>query len=452
MTKSISEITQLWDRILEKVESKINDRHIFDSFFSGSYIHSIDADTMLVVVNSGLAASLLATKYNDLVSNIVKEASQTEFKIRFVQKQDVQKTIKEPVVEKSNFFANSYINSKFTFDNLVVGASNREASQAALMIAANPGKMFNPLFIYSQSGLGKTHLLHAMGNYIKEHNPVAKVLYISTDDFVEEFIKYVHGDKESETLKDFFKTVDVLLVDDVQFLADKVKTEEMFFHIFNTLVNANKQIVLTSDRHPSELKGLEDRLVSRFSSGLTVNISAPDPVTCVTILKKKITANGLDIQNFDEDVLQFFAERFSNNIRELEGALNRLMFYIINIRQTKHIDMAVALESVQSLINVQDVQSKLSEQKIINTVADYYNLTPTQITGRIRNSQIALARHISMYLIRTMLDTPFQKIGQTFGGKDHSTVISAITKVEKMLKTDSLLSQAINDLQKRLKN
>jgi chromosomal replication initiator protein len=321
------------------------------------------------------------------------------------------------------------------------------------MIASNPGKLFNynPLFIYSQSGLGKTHLLHAIGNYIKEHSPSLKVLYISTDDFVDEFIKYVSGEKNHDNLKDFFKTVDVLMVDDIQFLADKTKTEEMFFYIFNNLINAGKQIVLTSDRHPSDLRGLETRLVSRFNSGLTMNITVPDLSTRVAILKKKIENNGLQITYFDEEVLTFFAERFANNVRELEGALNRLLFYVINIKQAKHINMDLAIESVQPLIGNQSLKSTINENRIVSTVADYYNLTSTQLTGKIRTSQIALARHIAMYLIRSMMDMPYLKIGMLFGGKDHSTVMNAVSKVEKTLKIDMTLVQAIDQLQKRLK-
>ena len=327
----------------------------------------------------------------------------------------------------------------------------REALQAP-NDSANPGKMFNPLFIYSDSGLGKTHLLHAMGNYIKKNSPAAKVLYISTDDFVDEFIHYVHGDKDSESLKDFFKKVDFLLVDDIQFLADKTKTEEMFFHIFNNLVSAGKQIVLTSDRHPTDLKGLESRLVSRFSSGLTVNITKPDLETSKAILRKKITANNLDINRFDDEVITFFADKFSNNVRELEGALNRLLFYIINIRETNHVTMEIAAESVQPLIDNEEMKTKLSKEKVINVVADYYNLTPSQLAGRIRTQQIALARHISMYLIRELLDVPFAKIVQSFCGKDHSTLINAINKFEKQLKTDAALQTAVKELRKRLKS
>jgi chromosomal replication initiator protein len=449
---TLSEIAQLWDRVLERLQTKINDRHIFDSFFADTYIHTIDANEIKVVVNSGLASNLLSTKYIDVLAMTVAEVTQTNFKLVFLQKSDIEKNIKA-TEKKSSFFATSFVNRKYTFDNFVVGTSNREAHQAAVLIASNPGKLFNynPLFIYSQSGLGKTHLLHAIGNYVRENAPGLKVLYITTDDFVDEFIKYVSGEKDSDNMKDFFKAVDVLMVDDIQFLSEKVKTEEMFFHIFNHLVNAGKQIILTSDRHPSEIRGVESRLVTRFNSGLTMNITVPDLPTRVAILKKKIEANGLDITYFDEEVFHFFAERFSNNVRELEGALNRLVFYVINIKQTKHITMALAIESVQPLIGSGVVLSSLTENRIINTVADYYNLTTQQLTGRIRTNQIAMARHIAMYLIRTLLDVPFLKIGALFGGKDHSTVMNAVKKVEKSLKVDEAIATAVDQLEKRLK-
>ena len=449
---TLSEIAQLWDRVLDRLQTRINDRHIFDSFFADTYIHSIDGSDIKVVVSSGLASNLLSTKYMDVLALTVAEVTQSNFKLLFLQKGDLEKNVKL-VEKKPAFFASSFVNRKYTFDNFVVGTSNREAHQAAVLIASNPGKLFNynPLFIYSQSGLGKTHLLHAIGNYVRENAPNLKVLYITTDDFVDEFIKYVSGEKDSDNMKDFFKAIDVLMVDDIQFLSEKVKTEEMFFHIFNHLVNAGKQIILTSDRHPSEIRGVESRLVTRFNSGLTMNITVPDLPTRVAILKKKIEANGLDITYFDEEVFHFFAERFSNNVRELEGALNRLVFYVINIKQTKHITMAVAIESVQPLIGSSGPVSSLTENRVINTVADYYNLTAQQLTGKIRTNQIAMARHIAMYLIRTMLDVPFLKIGALFGGKDHSTVMNAVKKVEKSLKVDEAIATAVDQLEKRLK-
>ena len=452
VTPSLSEIAQIWERVLDRVGQKINDRHIFDSFFADSYIHTVQNDEIVVVANSGLATNLLSTRYSDMISQAVLDVTQTNFKLKFLQKDQLEK-IPAQKTQKASFFANSFVNRKFTFDNFVVGTSNREAYQAAILIASNPGKLFNynPLFVYSQSGLGKTHLLHAIGNYIKENASALNVLYITTDDFVDEFIKYVSGEKDKENMKDFFKNVDVLMVDDIQFLAEKTKTEEMFFYIFNNLVNAGKQIILTSDRHPSEIRGIESRLVSRFNSGLTMNILVPDLTTRVAILKQKIQANGLDITYFDEDVLDFFAERFSNNVRELEGALNRLLFYVINIKQTNHITMELAMESVQPLMGSSTPTSSLTETRIINTVADYYNLTSNQITGRIRTNQIAMARHIAMYLIRSLLDMPFLKIGSLFGGKDHSTVMNAVSKVEKSLKIDNAIATAVQQLKQRLK-
>ena len=201
----------------------------------------------------------------------------------------------------------------------------------------------------------------------------------------------------------------------------------------------------------SELQGLEDRLVTRFNSGLQINITTPDLETRKNILKKKITLNNLNIEDFDEEVITFFAENFPNNVRELEGALNRLLFYVVSIAPTTHVTMEVALNSVQSLINVKDAVTKLSETKIINVVADYYNLTPALLIGRNRTGQVALARHIAMYLCRDILDLPFVRIGKAFGGKDHSTVINAVDKVEKQLKSDPALIQAINEIKERLK-
>ena len=455
MIRSLSEITQLWDKALIKIEERLGEKQLFDSFFSDSYINEINNNEITVVVNSALAARLISTKYNDIVTDIINELTESNFRMKYILASEIKQN-ESPVnvVKKQNYFKDATLNPKLTFDNFVVGDFNREASQAALYVAANPGKTFaQPLFIYSNSGLGKTHLLQAIGNYIlKEVKPGAKILYIAASDFVEEFIRFIKGEKDAQSLKDFFDTVDVLLLDDVQLLANKNQTQEMFFTIYNKLIENNKQIVLTSDKQPSELHGLEDRLVTRFTKGLTVNINEPDQNTCVEILKKKIVANGLDLEIFDDSVLYFFAEKFSKDIRELEGALNRLIFHIITNKQTGRITMDVAVEAVQSLVGGKSISTQLNEQKIINVVADYYNLTSSQLTGKIRTGQIALARHIAMYLIRIKLDVPLKKIGDMFGGKDHTTVMSAITKVEKELKTNETLKAAVEELEKRLGN
>lgn len=453
MISSLSEITALWDKSLNKIEEKLGEKQLFDSFFAGSYIHEIRGDTIVVIVNSALAASLIKQRYYDIVADVVSEITESNFKLEFILESDVEKPIAiQPQVKKQTYFQDAVVNTNLTFDNFVVGSFNREASQASIMVASNPGKMFNPLFIYSSSGLGKTHLMHAVGNYItKNSKPGAKILYITGNDFVEEYIKFVRGEKESEDIKSYVCSFDVLLFDDIQLLANKVKTQEMFFYIFEKFVNAGKQIIITSDKQPNELSGLEDRLITRFTRGLTVKIDEPDQNTCVEILRKKIDANGLDLNRFDDAVLYFYADKFSKSVRELEGALNRLIFYSVSLKQTEHITMDIAVEAVEPLVGGKSFATQLSEQKIINVVADYYNLTPSQLTGKIRTGQIALARHIAMWLIRSMLDIPLKKIGDMFGGKDHTTVMSAIQKVDKELITDETLKEAIDELKKKLK-
>lgn len=455
MLTNISEITTLWQKALAKIDERLDDRNIYDSFFADTYIYEIRNNTIVIVVNSAVAIALFNNKYIDLITDVISDITESNFKLEFVQASEIAKKIESQVSTTNKqpiYFKDSILNPNLTFDSFVVGGFNREASQASLVIASNPGQMFNPLFIYSSSGLGKTHLLHAIGNYIsKVSRPGSKILYISANDFVEEYVKFAKGEKESESIKDYVCSFDVLLLDDIQFMADKVKTQEVFFTIFNKMHDAGKHIVITSDRQPNELKGIEDRLVTRFSQGLSVQIKEPDQGTCVEILRKKIDSNGLEVDKFDENVLYFFAEKFSSNVRELEGAFNRLIFYSIQVQSSSKITMDVAVEAVSNLIGAKGAITQINESKVINIVADYYNLSPSQITGKIRTGQIALARHVAMYLIRINLDVPLKRIGDMFGGKDHTTVMNAIQKVEKGLKTDEGLKAAIEDLTKRIK-
>ena len=456
MINSISEITQLWDKALRKIEEQIGEKQVFDSFFSTSYIYEISGNTVVVAVKSPLGVALMQTKYNELIKSVVDEITGSNFAIQYVEESKAQqKEAQSSAIQEDKnprYFRDAVIDPNQTFDSFVVGQFNREASHASLIVASNPGKMYNPLFIFSHSGLGKTHLLHAIGNYIiKEKMPGARILYITANNFVEEFVKFVRGEKESQSLKDFFKNVDVLLLDDVQFLANRTQTQEMFFYIYNDLVNRGKQIVITSDRQPNELNKLEERLVTRFTQGLVVSIQEPDQNTCVEILKSKIAAKGLNVNNFDENVLYFLADKFNKNVRELDGALDRLIFVADMEGKGDKVTMEVALNAMSSISGGKQLSSQISEQKIINVVADYYNLAPSELTGKNRSGQIALARHIAMYLIRNTLDIPLKKIGDMFGGKDHTTVMSGISKVDKELKTDKSLKEAVDELQKRIK-
>ena len=458
MNNSISEMTRIWQQVLKLVDERLQERQIFDSFFADTYINEIKGDTIVVIVNSLTAERLLSSKYIDLLKEAVGEVTEFSYNLEFKQLGEVTKSKNAQLGNQNKdgddpaFFKNAEIKSELTFDSFVEGDFNKEAYRAANLISQKPGEVFNPLFIYSNSGLGKTHLLHAIGNKIKAKNPKAKILYIDANDFVDEYVKFVKGEKENETLKDFFSTVDVLLLDDVQFLENKVKTEEMFFYVYQKMINRNKQIVITSDRQPTELKGLEDRLVTRFTQGLTVKINTPDQDTCVKILEKQIENEGLKIENFDPAVLYFYADKFSNNVRELYGVFNRLIFYVSQMKQVEKITLDVAIEAAQNIAGTKHVATQLSETKIINVVADYYGFEPSQLTGKVRTGQLALARHVAMYLIRINIDVPLSKVGTIFGGRDHTTVMNGILKVENMLKTDEALKTAIEELQKRIKS
>ena len=457
MNNSISEIARIWQETLKIIDERLNDRNVYDNFFANSYIQDIRGNTVTVVVSSATAERLLSSKYIDIIKDSITEVTDNNFDLVFVQQNSITRSnTRQNSSQKENseptFFKDTKLRSELTFDSFVEGDFNKEAYRAATVVAKNPGQIFNPLFIYSNSGLGKTHLLHAVGNAIKDKKPGAKILYIDANDFVEEYVKFVKGEKDSETLKDFVCGFDVLLFDDVQFLENKVKTEEMFFYIYQKMINNDKQIVITSDRQPNELKGLEDRLITRFSQGLTVKINNPDQNTCVKILEKQIKNAGLDANNFDPAVLLFYADKFSDNVRELQGKFKRLIFYVSEMKRVEKIDLDVAIEAVQNITNIKNAAAQLSEQKVINVVSNYYKLTPSELTGKTRTGQIALARHIAMYLIRINIDIPLTKIGAMFGGRDHTTVMNGIIKVENMLKTDESLKIVINNLQKALKS
>ena len=463
MVTTLSEMTKLWDKTLKKIKETLNDNRTYDYFFANSYLDSRDGETLIVVAPHRVAKSVIEDKYSELIIDTISEFEDDIYKIRVVTEDELS-SVKKPSFIKSAskeasstdsqpvFFKDSILKPELTFENFVVGDCNKEAHKAALYVAKNSGNLFNPLFIYSHSGLGKTHLLHAIGNEIKNNRmPNANILYIDTNDLVEEYIRFVRGEKESQSMKQFFKNVDVLLLDDVQLLAGKVKTSEMFFAIYQDLYNHGKRIIITSDKEPNELKGIEERLITRFSQGLTVKIAEPDIDTSVEILKRKITANGMDIEKFDANVLLFLAEKYSSNVRDLEGAVQNLFFSCLDLSDEERITMDVAIRAVSSIKGGKNIAAQLSEQKIINVVADYYNISPSDITGKVRTGQIALARHIAMYLIRKHLDVPLKKIGDMFGGKDHTTVMSGISKVDKELKTNKQLQEAIEELEAKLK-
>lgn len=450
MERTLSQLSNLWSKVLLEIKEQLNEKTIYDSFFSNSYISTIENKTIYVVTNSGLAAQVITMRYLDLVNAVVEKITQTNYNVVFTSEKDM--VVKKPIKNAAEpaFFKNCSLNPDLTFDNFVVGSSNREAYQASIIVSANRGRLYNPLFIYGDSGIGKTHLLHSIGNYIKKLEPNTKVLLFDTDAFIDEYTKAARGESDFNKFKEYINGFDVILVDDVQFLVGKKKTEEQFFVIFKLFHDSRKQIVLTCDRLPNELEGLESRLITRFNTGLPEKINKPESDVCLNFLKNKIERSGLNIHNFDNDALEFLAEKFSGSIRELQGAFNKLLSYTINFKPTEHIDLKTVVEAVGDLLGFVDTNTDLSERKILNKVATYFNLTTTQLVGNSHVKQITYARHISMYLMRDLMDLKFKRIGIIFGGKDHSTVMSAIQKVETMLKTDENLKQIITELKAKI--
>lgn len=457
MTMKNVTLKELWDLVLREIKKRLNnDQSAYSGFFAPTELYSLEKDEAIIKTDSNIAKEMLQKTYNELLSSSLRKVTETEYKITILSSKEIDERKNKDFSNlkresKKEFFENSFISPNYTFDNFIVGKSNMQAYQSAMYVAKNPGN-FNPLFIYSKSGLGKTHLLNAIGNLVKNDNPSKKVLYITTEDFVDEFVKFVQGDKDRSSLKDFFNTIDFLLIDDIQFLSNKPGTSTMFFNIFNSLVKQNKQIVITSDRTPSQLDGLEDRLVSRFSQGLSVSIEKPEKHTLIEILKLKIKSNGFDSSLFEDEALEFIAENNSKNIRELEGALNRILFFNVTSNNVEKINLDICKQAFNISSKDDKKADKLNASYIIQTVASYYNLTENQIMSKVRTLQISLARSIAMYLCRNILDMSLSSIAKEFDKKDHTTIMSACKKVDNLLKTDDNTKKAIKQLTKKIKS
>ncbi len=337
------------------------------------------------------------------------------------------------------------LNPKYTFDNFVIGSSNRFAHAAAVAVAEAPGKSYNPLMIYGQSGLGKTHLLHAVGHYVQTYYPNLRVKYVSTEEMTNHFINAISENRTNE-FRRTYRDVDVLLIDDIQFLESKIQTQEEFFHTFNTLHNAQKQIVMTSDRAPKALEALEPRLRSRFEWGLITDIQPPDLETRIAILRRKAAAERLEVP---ADVLEFIASKIQTNIRELEGALIRVTAFASLNRQD--VDMNLAEIVLKDLIPVGG-ETEVSATTIIAETANYFGVSVDDLRGTSRTQQLVMARQIAMYLCRELTDLSLPKIGQEFGGKDHTTVMHADRKIRQLLSEKRSVFNQVTELTNRIKN
>ncbi|MBR4457094.1 MAG: chromosomal replication initiator protein DnaA [Solobacterium sp.] len=450
-------LTDVWSRVLEYLLSngKI-EATLMDTFFRNSYLEELN-DRKALIVTDNIITKQVMSHNADMISAALNDLNYSDamLPVEFIQESELSSRLKtekiDPVILMDQEFQSMPINPEHTFEQFVVGDCNRESHAAALACAVNPGQYFNPLFIFGNSGLGKTHLLMAIGNYVMKNYPDKRVYYIESLKFVDKVVKAIQNNKIDE-FKQYMCSMDLLLVDDIQFLAGKEKSHEIFFSVYNELVNNRKQICIASDRQPKEIKGLEERLISRFSSGLSVGIDSPEFETSRAILQMKIKNSGNDIEDVEEEGLTYIASNFSGNVRDLEGAWNRVLFYAIMFQKDKGV---IKFETVVAALRNQAVVSDktgLSPSKIIKTVADYYGLTRQQITGKTRTKNISSARHISIYLCRKLLDLSYMKIGDEFGGRDHTTIISACTKVESQLHSDPSLATAVHEIEKLLSN
>jgi chromosomal replication initiator protein len=414
---------------------------VFETYFDDSNLVFLDDQKAVISVPTNLQKLIFSQKL-ELVERVLGLVLEHPVNCEVFMDTELDKT----ELSEHDILAETIL-ADYSFDNFIVGPSNKEAHSAALACAFTPGKFYTPLFIYGNSGLGKTHLLHSIGNYIIDNNPSLRVFYTSSSDFVTQVVNSIK-ENSIEQFKQKMNTLDVLLMDDIQFIAGKEKSHEIFFNIFNELVLNKKQIVLTSDRNPSDIKGLEDRLISRFSSGLTVGMDSPEFETALAILKFRLDHQAVDIEAVDEDVLHYIATNFSKDVRKLEGALNRLLFYSINFGEGSRINFKVALAAFKGASSLD--KNEITVTKIKRMVCDYYGLTKQQLVSNTRTKNIATARHIAMYFSRTLLDLPFSKIGDEFGKRDHSTVINACEKVELFIKTDMNYKQAIKEIEKMI--
>ena len=443
--------TNIWDEILTRVQSKIN-RHSFYTWFKPTSFIGDDGATVTVRVPNPLFKEWITKHYSAVIAEAANEARRPDANISFVtEARDAAQPIpaepapidreapKDLLTDPSIASATpaSGLNPRYSFDTFIVGPSNQFANAASRAVAEAPSRSYNPLFIYGGVGLGKTHLMHAIGQYVLQHGPGQKLTYISSERFMNEMINAVRFDRLID-FRERYRTVDVLLVDDVQFMAGKEGTQTEFFHTFNALYDAQKQIVLSSDCPPHEIPALEERLRSRFEWGLIADIQPPDLETKVAILKKKAEAEAVPVP---DAVAIYIAGRIKSNIRELEGSLIRLIAYASLTGQELTIDLAHEV-----LHNVLDHDEKAITIDLIQKfVSDYYQLKLTELKSRNNSKSIAMPRQIAMYLCKSLTHASLPEIGRSFGGKHHSTVIHSIRKVEELRKRDGDFNKVITN-------
>lgn len=446
MSNFLSEqLSNIWNKTLQIMQDNGDfDPATFTTWIKDSRLYDVDDDFATIEVPFKINKQIMMDSI-DIIQMRLSSVLDKEIKCQIFLRSELELLTPASVSKRRNdFIFEDKIKKEYSFENFIVGKNNRDAQAAALSCCHYPGS-YNPLFIFGNSGLGKTHLLHAIGNFIKTNRPDEKILYIYSEDFVTILIDAMKN-KQVEEVKERICEADYLLIDDIQRLTQST-SQEIFFNLYNKLVSNNKQIVITSDMHPSELKGIENRLISRFSSGLSVSIGSPEFETAKAILRKKMEGRQEEIMINDE-VLDYIATRFASDVRKLEGTLNELFFKAI-LYNPECIDLEFAKEIFKEDPTISKSE-ELTVSKIKKCVCEFYGLTKSQIESKSRTANIANARHIAVYLCRKHLEMPFAKIGLEFGNRDHSTIMSSYEKMLKMLKEKDSFQQALIKIEHKL--
>ena len=441
----LKKLQEKWDDILNylKKEHEISDVS-FNTWLLPLKLYSYENDTLYLLVPEKEFLTYVKKKYSRLLQITIEEITGISRK----EPEPEQSSLIGQTSQEVSLAAiqNANLNPRYTFDTFVVGANNNLAHAASLAVAESPGEIYNPLFIYGGVGLGKTHLMHSIAHFILKNNPKAKILYVTSEKFTNELIDAIRNKNNISTteFREKYRNNDVLLIDDIQFIIGKESTQEEFFHTFNALYEAKKQIIISSDKPPKEIETLEERLRSRFEWGLTVDIQSPDYETRMAILRKKEELEGY---NIDNEVIKYIATNIKSNIRELEGALTKIV--ALSKLNKKEITIELAEEALKDLISPGEVKN-ITPEYIVSMVAEQYEVSPEEIISQKRSRNIARPRQVVMYLCRNMLNIPLQEVGRALGGRDHTTIMHGVEKITDELKTDPSLQNTIEILKKKI--
>lgn len=449
----MKELEDLWKIILEKLELSVSNVSFVMWIKPLKIIDYTENKTLILSTKSTFAKNQLLRGYFDKIKNVVREVFGEEIEIEILDPQEEESYLKnnkpKTKVENTEEQKNPF-DPEFTFDNFVVGKCNQYVYAAARAVAENPGRKINPLFIYGGVGLGKTHLLHSIGNYIREYKPNLKIKYVTCEQFTNDYIESLSTSAKMKTNSEFrskYRNLDVLMVDDIQFIAKKISTQEEFFHTFNELQQNGKQIIICSDRHPKEIETLEDRLRSRMLMGLIQDLQSPDLETRIAILRKKCQ---LEKYSFDDEAINYIAERVESDIRELKGMLFKA-YSLSSLLGKKTVDIFDAREAFSDKYEEKNEGGSSADQ-IIEAVCNYFNISKNDITGKKKNKEIVEPRMIAIYLINEMLEMPLVSIGKLFGGRDHTTIMHARDKIGIEVKSNKKTQTIINEIKKVLKS